>query len=114
MNLRANVLNGEAEVFGRMLVSKKCDGVKGMLKLAHEYKAAFPTSCKLSCELVTFWHFYCCLQYLFSFLQIKLSKQRLTVTHERKNNFTLLAYESDLINNLNTLLKFLKASTHAD
>ena len=47
MHLLPEKLNGELEVFRCMLASKDCDDFQKILKVAFDYKAAFPEVYKL-------------------------------------------------------------------
>ena len=54
MHLLPENLNGELEVFCCMLASKDCDDFQKILKVAFDYKAAFPEVYKLFCGVQLF------------------------------------------------------------
>ena len=54
MHLLPKKLNGELEVFCCMLASKDCDDFQKILKVAFDYKAAFPEVYKLFCGVQLF------------------------------------------------------------
>ena len=101
MHLLPEKLNGELEVFRCMLASKDCDDFQKILKVALDYKAAFPEVYKLFCGVQLFGASAAACEKSFSCLQRVLSKQRLSMTQKRKSGLIHLAYESDITNNIN-------------
>ena len=101
MHLLPEKMNGELEVFRCMLALKDCDDFQKILKVAFDYKAAFPEVYKLFCGVQLFGASTAACENSFSCLQRVLSKQRLSMTQKRKSGLIHLAYESDITNNIN-------------